>query len=228
MTSITTHPAPPPERPDDAPCALRIRSAAARLFAARGFDGTSMQDVATAAGVSKSNVFHHYRSKNDLYLAVIRAAVEEFGRELAAVEGEAQPFGERFAHLAHAHLNHILADEAVSRLILNEVIESTPDRARELATELFHENFQRIVGMLREAQEAGVVRRGLDPTLAATLLIGANVFYFLSRQVLRHAQGVQFADDPQHYAGQAADVLLNGLLATGDDGCRAQVPKDCP
>ena len=49
--------------------AQTILLAARRLFAERGFDGVSINDVAAAAGVSKANVFHHFGSKPKLHLA---------------------------------------------------------------------------------------------------------------------------------------------------------------
>jgi len=49
-----------------APGARRIVRAAGRLFAQHGYAGTSMAEVAEAAGVSKATVFHHFPSKRAL------------------------------------------------------------------------------------------------------------------------------------------------------------------
>jgi AcrR family transcriptional regulator len=50
-----------------------IRTAARRLFADRGFAGTSMDDIATAAGVTKGGVYHHFDTKDKLFEDVFRA-----------------------------------------------------------------------------------------------------------------------------------------------------------
>ena len=60
-----------PARPD---AIERILEAAESLFSERGFDAVSMSDIAAAAGVCKANVFHHFTSKNELYIAVLRNA----------------------------------------------------------------------------------------------------------------------------------------------------------
>ena len=48
-----------------------ILDAAVRLFSRHGYDGVSMRSVAREAGVSKSNIYHHFESKEALYLANI-------------------------------------------------------------------------------------------------------------------------------------------------------------
>src|SRR3954452_19838275 len=48
-----------------------IENAAARLFAARGYAGTTLHEVAAQAGVTKPRVYRHFRSKKDLYLALL-------------------------------------------------------------------------------------------------------------------------------------------------------------
>jgi TetR/AcrR family transcriptional regulator len=75
-----------PRRRRSAPGARRITSAAQRLFARRGYAGTSMADIAAAAGVSKATVFHHYRSKRQLYEALIGEALLGFREQLVLRE----------------------------------------------------------------------------------------------------------------------------------------------
>src|SRR3954468_5658094 len=56
------------------PAAVRrelIENAAARLFAARGYAGTTLDEVAAEVGVTKPMVYRHFRSKKDLYLALL-------------------------------------------------------------------------------------------------------------------------------------------------------------
>jgi len=56
--------------------ARAILNDAVRLFAEKGFDAISMNDIANAAGVSKANIFHHFSNKETLYLEVLRKACE--------------------------------------------------------------------------------------------------------------------------------------------------------
>lgn len=54
----------------------RIIEVAARLFAKRGFEGTSLQDVADAAGISKTAIYHHFKSKDELLVALHHGLID--------------------------------------------------------------------------------------------------------------------------------------------------------
>src|SRR5450756_1214862 len=84
--------------PDDLTSSARIREAAMHLFAERGFDATSIRDVAAEAGVSPSLVVHHFKSKAQLKAATdarLTAVLTEMLAELPT--GEAADFGETAA-----------------------------------------------------------------------------------------------------------------------------------
>src|SRR5579872_2202726 len=61
-----------------------ILAAATRLFASRGFDGTSTREIARDAGAKHSLLFYHFRSKGELYLAVVLRQVEHLSANLEA------------------------------------------------------------------------------------------------------------------------------------------------
>jgi len=188
----------------------RILKAAETLFAERGYDGASVNLIAKRAGVSKANVFHHFATKNDLYLAVLREACSH-GAHLVQTLDEPAPLAERVAGYAQDHLSHILAHEHISRLVARELLKNRPRRAEELATQIFGDNFSRLVEALGRAQAQSELRADLDPAMVACVLIAANVFFFEARAVLRHLPGVDFADDPARYGAMLADIVLNGV-----------------
>lgn len=197
--------------------AERILLAAADLFAERGYESVSMNDIARQAGVSKANVFHHYTSKNDLYLTVVRRACTHSQERLAGLGNPQGTLSDRFHIYARGMLNDMLEEAQVSRLILRELLLDGEQRGPELAERVFGDNFARLVAVLREGQQQGVLRRDLDPAMAATVLIGANVFFFEARDVLRHFRDVSFADQPESYSRMLADILLKGILAGPDN-----------
>lgn len=188
-----------------------ILTAAETLFAERGYNAVPVSAIAARAGVSKANVFHHFRTKDRLYLAVLRRACEagsEIWRERMA---GADSFREGIRHAARAHLNHLLAQGDVSRLILREVIENGPRRGPELAEQVFGEDFDGFVQIIREGQRRGDLRRDADPSVVAALLLGADVFFFLAHSVMIHMRSAAFAADPERYSALLSDYLLNGL-----------------
>ena len=188
-----------------------ILEVAEERFATAGFDGVSINEIARLAGVSKANIFHHFGSKEGLYLAVMRDAVARAAGMLAA---EAPPdAGGPRAHLESFfgdHLQVLLQAPKATRLILRELLESSSATAKALAEEVFAGYFSRLVGWVRSAQNAGELRQGLDPSLFAFLLISANVHFFQALPVLQHLPEAGFAGDPGEYGRQVFALLMGG------------------
>jgi TetR/AcrR family transcriptional regulator len=190
----------------------RILAAAEALFAEHGFDAVSMSAIGEAAGVSKANVFHHFISKNDLYLAVLRNACRDATQHLDDLGNDQEALAERLPQFARAHLENLLEHGQVARLMLRELLSDNPRHGQELAEQVYGEKFSRFVAILRAGQQAGELRADIDPAMVATILIGANVFYFESRAALRHFPEVTFSQQPERYSTMLADILLHGIL----------------
>lgn len=73
----------------------RVEHAAIELFAARGVDGVSIADIATAAGVSQGALYRHYRGKDEMAAQLFAAAYRRTGAELAAITTARHGFAAR-------------------------------------------------------------------------------------------------------------------------------------
>lgn len=203
-------------KPSEAPLAgdatERILAAAEALFADAGFDAVSMSAVAERAGVSKANIFHHFSSKNTLYLAVMRNACGRANPLMDNLENPGGAFTEGLHTFARAHLANLLDNPQTSRLILREVIDNDPQRCKELAEQVFGANFARLVATLRAGQARGELRGDLDPGMVANLLIAADLFFFQSREVSRHLPDARhLSENPRAYSDLLVDILLRGI-----------------
>lgn len=192
----------------------RILLAAEQLFSEQGFDAVSVNAIAMRAGVSKANVFHHFNTKIALYLAVLLRARHDADAHLRSLECGEGTFATRLADFAGNHLARLLEQEQLSRLILRELLTIGPCRAQQLAEHVFEENFRRFVLILRAGQESGELRRDLDPAVVATILLGANVFFFEAKTLLRHFRDVGFVETPERFTDMLIDILLHGIRPT--------------
>ena len=206
-----------PDSPPTADAVERILVAAEALFAQQGFDAVSMNAIAEAAGVCKANVFHHFTSKNDLYVAVLRNACKDASQHLDELGSDELSLAERLTQFVHAHLQTILEHEQVTRLSLREMLNEGTHQSQELAEKVYGEKFSRFVAILRAGQAAGELRRDIDPAVVATALLGANLFFFEAREVLRHFPDVTFTQQPERYSRMLADIILNGILPPAPD-----------
>ena len=198
-------------QPEPHETATRILTEAERLFAEQGFDRVSMTVIAAAAEVSKANIFHHFSSKETLYLAVLKRACGDASQMLSAVEALDGGSAEQIRQLSRSHIQLVHGHDQASRLALREMIEHGERSGRAFAEEIYGENFHRTVALLHDGQQRGELRPGFDPALAATLLVGANVFHFIVSAMLRHLPEVDFADDPERFSQGVVDILLNGM-----------------
>ena len=198
-------------RPAGGESVERILATAEKLFAEHGFDAVSMHSIAEQAGVSKANVFHHFTSKNELYIAVLRYACQDGSQHLNDLGSDDAPLAERLGNFARAHLSSLLERGQVTRLSLRELLNDDSRQSQELAEKVYGEKFARFVAILRAGQEAGELRADIDPAMVATVLLGANVFFFEARNVLRHLPEVDFSEQPERYSVMLTDLLLHGI-----------------
>ena len=82
----------------------------ARLFRERGFDGTSIRDISQAAGMHSGSPFYHFKSKQEMLVAVMEQGLTEGLRHSEAVAGLALPPEQKFRQLVRAHLGTICED----------------------------------------------------------------------------------------------------------------------
>ena len=120
-----------PGRPKSAEKSAAIRRAAGKLFLSEGFERTSMDAVASAAGVSKNTVYSHFASKEALFGAVIAHEVERAGALFGQRVPASLPLATALRLLAGAYQRIVLEDKAVSifRTVIGESI-AHPDVAR--------------------------------------------------------------------------------------------------
>jgi TetR/AcrR family transcriptional regulator len=191
--------------------AASIVRAAAGAFADRGYEAVSMREIALAAGVSKANLYHHFPSKEALYLAVISSAVHSSWRLLSPDNPEHRSFRERIRAFLHSQLLAMLDNDEATRLILRESIEKGAPRGKDLADSVVGGSYRRLVELLVGARERGELRGDVDAESVAALLVGANVFFFQARDVFKHLRGLEFDDDPGRYSEKVANILLDGI-----------------
>src|SRR5262245_28715365 len=84
-----------------------ILLAAAKLATTRGLDGLSIGDLASEVGMSKSGLYAHFRSKEELELATIETAAAIFESEVLQPAAQAHAGTERLGALADAFLSHV-------------------------------------------------------------------------------------------------------------------------
>lgn len=191
-----------------APARPAILAAARHLFAQRGFAGTSVREIAEAAGVSKAAIYHHFRDKDRLY----RVLLDEAIRTLTAAMKRVLDDGAARVQLARIVLLHLQFASDHADLLRMLVVEQWrgSERRRRLGG-VIDRHREEELAIFQSVLERGIARgefKPVDPALSAQAL--SAVIDILSAGFLMAAPPVSVAEVAQN----AMDVLLNGLAAT--------------
>ena len=189
----------------------RLLTAAAEEFSQHGYAGASIAAIAARAGVGKSTIFHHFESKDTLYLAVIEAAAGEFARILDQVLDVERDVHDSLAEFQLAHLRHLFRNDKVASLVMRELRGEGPGETAGQVREVVAGNFQRLVNYLEAVRGHGGIREDADPQVAALMMLSVNAFAFQVREVLMDFQGLNVEDAPDQFAAAVTDLVFRGL-----------------
>ena len=144
---------------------------AARLFAERGYHGTSIGDLADALGVQKGSLYAHIASKQDLLYETMREGADAFHGALDAID-EPLPATEKIRLAMRAHLRVVAEQLDVATVFVREWRYLAGERHDEIVAERrrYEERFR---ALFREGRELGELRTDLDEATAALLALSA-------------------------------------------------------
>jgi AcrR family transcriptional regulator len=144
---------------------------AARLFAEKGYHGTSIGDLAEALGVQKGSLYAHIEGKEDLLYETMRSGADAFHAGLDAIPGEL-PATEKIRLALRSHLRVVADQLEVATVFVQEWKYLEGERREEIVAERRRYE-ERIRELFREGREQSELRTDLDEGVAALLLLSA-------------------------------------------------------
>ncbi|SEG37546.1 DNA-binding transcriptional regulator, AcrR family [Nonomuraea solani] len=179
-----------------------VLSIAVGVFNERGYDGTSMEDLARALGVTKSAIYYHVPGKEQLLARALDRALDGLFEMVADHRAVPGPAIERLEWVVR-HSVRILVERLPYVTLLLRVRGNSPT---ELAALERRREFDRFVsGLVKEAAADGSIRADVDPGLVTRLLFGTVN---------------SITEWYQPARGGSADELADGLLKMTFGGLR--------
>jgi len=177
-----------------------LRREAARLFAERGYHGTSIGDLAEALGVQKATLYAHIESKQDLLYETMRDGADAFHAALDAIP-ETLPAVEKIRLALRGHLRVVGEQLDVATVFVQEWRYLEGERRDEIVAERRRYE-DRIRALFREGRELGELRTDLDDSTAALLTLSASNWAFTWLRPGR---------DTDELADQFFTLLIDGM-----------------
>ena len=191
----------------------QIIDEAIRCFAAKGFRGTTIRELAGRVGLTEAALYRYFPSKEALYQAIIDEKIAAPDPVLA-LEEAARAGDDRalFGGLAHSLLSSVDADPSFLRILLHTGLEG-----HELSAPFFERRIRRLrefVTSYIERRSREGAFRALDPALSARAFLGMIVDYLIVRQVF-HQRDVYSADLAK-VAETFVSIFLDGVRGRGE------------
>ena len=176
-----------------------ILRAAEDVFTRRDYHEVQMDDVAIASGVGKGTLYRYFRSKRDLYVAVMFDGIARLRGELEAAMRTAEPPARKLERIVRCTLGHFWDRRGFFALIHQH--EHRPDRDVLEWWRQRQQLVQLVQGAFDEAIAAGHAR-GVDSRIATEMLFG----------MMRGANRYRSADDSlEDMVAAVVDVLMRGI-----------------
>ncbi|WP_293382459.1 TetR/AcrR family transcriptional regulator [Phenylobacterium sp. SCN 70-31] len=189
---------------------------AARLFVAKGYDATSMSDIAQAVNITKAGLYHFVKSKEDLLFIIKTFGMDElFDEVVHPAREEPDPLA-RLRLIIRAHLLNITR---VSSKQGNPVTIVADDPAglspkfQKIIDARKREYFDLVRGALQELRERGDVADDLDLTIATHNIIGMILWVARWRKPKGRLSVEEIIE-------QITRMALGGVLVRGESGGR--------
>jgi TetR/AcrR family transcriptional regulator, mexJK operon transcriptional repressor len=198
-----------------------ILDTARQMFLERGYDATSLDDVAAASGVSKTTVYNNFKDKEGLFSAVVLAVTERAEQiisELAATLNADVPLAARLTAVARALAYGVLNPAVVQlrRLAIAEAL-----RFPAIVTAYWERAPARTLALLTESFTQLAARGELDiddPAAAAAIFAYAVLGLYQDQALLQPDRPLARADLDQH-VGQVVAAFLRAYAVTPPVAC---------
>jgi AcrR family transcriptional regulator len=149
----------------------RIYETARQLFLERGFDATTVVEIAEAADVAQGTFFNHFASKNDLLAEMANEASDHLHGMVDAQCARSASALARIAGFAEAVASELAQARGLARDVILELMRTGARQGE--AYPYLAGVYAPFTAILREGQEKGEVRGDLDATFLAEIVVGA-------------------------------------------------------
>ena len=192
--------------------ASEVYRTAAEIILQKGYDATSVSDIAQALGITKAGLYHYIHGKTQLLFDIMQYGLNELDREVAQPALKIDDPEARLRFMIEMHARIVTRGHGAVTILVDEARALTPAQNRKV-TRKKREYFNFLRATLQELKDAGKLR-DVNLTVATFSLLG--MINWLSRWY--RAEG---ALSEQNVSQAIVDISLNGLTRPAARGGRS-------
>jgi len=149
----------------------KILQTSMEVFAEKGYEGASTNDIVKRAGISKGILFHYFGNKRNLYLYVLDRTLDKAVEKISnGYRSAPADLFERITVTGMLKLKLALEEPLVYKLIFSSFV-NTPESLREAMQERYKKLYDIAIPMLLEGIDFSKLRSGIDPYKAIEVLL---------------------------------------------------------
>lgn len=174
---------------------VQLMDAAAALFAKSSYGQVTTAELAKAAGVTEPVIYQHFRTKLDLYVAVLRRSREMTLEHYALLESKVPSPLLKLIAVVRSHGNIMRDNEPYFRLHLRALATSEMPRVKQVLRENYLSYNKYFADLIRRAQQQGEVHKAVDADETAWFIMSQGVMMNLCNQLgLNELQDAGYVD----------------------------------
>ncbi|MBQ2259752.1 MAG: TetR/AcrR family transcriptional regulator [Loktanella sp.] len=192
----------------------KILAIATEAFVTNGYAGTSMADLASSVGIQKASIYHHFPSKQSLFIACVTEGYEGALQKLEAIRADASLSDANRIRTAMAEIYRVNLTTPVGRMapLIAEVAPNIPEVARAFHGGFIARHYALVTGMIEDGIARGSFT-ALDPIGLRQMIFGPIIFLAMEREMT-----ADFADRDQlnpvdHIRQSHIDLILRLLTS---------------
>ncbi len=199
----------------------KIIEAAIKVFAAKGYDGTSMDEIARAARLTKPMIYYHFKNKKDLYLYLLESHSERFYNRLQDILTAPRGHLQILSMLIDFYNESFRTNAEMLQLYQRETVGN--GRLLEQLTEKHFSKIQvQLTAFFKDGARTGAFRSSLNYDLCALTLPAILMFHFSQRKVI---QQLSKTADAKIFTTEAIHSHIMSLFTAQSEGSGESGPQ---
>jgi AcrR family transcriptional regulator len=186
---------------------------AREVFMQHGYDGTSMQMIADAAGINKSLLHYYYRSKENLFARIFSNVFREFVPHLGKVFMSEMSLEEKIRAFTDRYIQIFIENPLIPIFVMQE-LSKNPQHLADLIREAGLNPEMVMAGIKVALEQEGIM--DIDPRQFMVNLLGLCIFPFAARPLIQRMlfsnDEVAYNDFLQQRKREVAEFIINAIM----------------